>query len=99
MSIKAGKLFSLTAAFLTAMLLKVIKVYVPSTMQRLQTMPKAKVNLREMGRLRSQDMPVALSQWFVDFIGGIRHSLSAIVSGGEGKAARREHIDGSVPAP
>ncbi len=62
-------------------------------------MPKAKVNLRESGILLSTDMPVTLSQWFVYFIGGFRLSLSPFASGEAWKAARRQRIDGQVPAP
>ena len=62
---------SLTSALLAAMLRKVTKVNTPSMMQRPQTMPKATMNLREMGRFLSQAMPVTLSDATQGFIGVI----------------------------
>src|ERR1022692_1316369 len=56
-----GKVFPLTSRFLAATLRNVMNVYAPKTTQRPQTMPNAKKNLREIGRLRSHCMAEALS--------------------------------------
>jgi len=86
-AITEGMELPLTSALFVAMPRKVMKVKTPSTMHRPHTMPKAAVNLRETGRLRSHCMAVTLSDATQGFHRRNRVGLEYFRSEGSSEAA------------